>query len=85
MECRKCHRTALKKIEKKYIVHLPYRGKIESYQTNLQLYYCLNCGYEWWDSSLPDPIEAAILQYVALHGREDSESKHLIKRFALDP
>lgn len=83
MECRKCHRTALSKIEKKYIVHLPYKGKIESYPTELQLYHCLYCGYEWWDSSLPDPIVSAILQYVALHGREDSESKHLIKRFSL--
>jgi C4-type Zn-finger protein len=85
MECKICKGTVRKKVVKNYTVHLPYKGKIESYTTDLVLYSCLKCGYDWWDESLPDPIEAAILQYVALHGREDSESKHLIERFALDP
>jgi uncharacterized protein with PIN domain len=83
MECRKCKGTVLKKIAKNYIVHLPYKGKIESYKTNLVLYYCLHCGNEWWDESLPDPKVDVILQYIEHHGREDRESKSLIKRFSL--
>lgn len=81
MECRRCKGTVLKKIAKNYIVHLPYKGKIESYKTNLVLYYCLHCGNEWWDESLPDPLIEAVRQYVSAHGSNDRESKHLAARF----
>lgn len=81
--CGRCMHAALDRIETKYVVHLTHKGKIESYNTTLLLHQCLHCGYTWWDESLPDPILEAVRQYVALHGPEDSEVKHLAARFAL--
>lgn len=82
MQCKSCGGdTTL--TTSSYITYFAHQGKSEKYESAMNLYSCSECGYSWWDDTLPDPITDAVRQYIAKHGIEDREAKKLMGRFKL--